>query len=179
MVNFSLCMAGLTSKQGIATHGSTESEILGVAEEIGHHTKRKVQNRQTGTISTNVAEYQKDGLIKVGWILLDNQSTVNVFYDKRMLRNIRKVSCWMDIHCNAGKARTDLIGDLPGFGAIWYHKNGIANILSRTKVERMKGVEHVSYHTKMGRKFIVTKKDGIEKYFEQSDQGLHFLDAMK
>ena len=32
MVNFSWFMAGRTTKQGIATHGSTESEILGVAE---------------------------------------------------------------------------------------------------------------------------------------------------
>ena len=134
-----------------------------MADEIGHYIKGKLQNRQTGTISTNVAECQKDELIKDGWILLDNQFTVKLFYDKRMLRNIRKASLWMDIHCNAGKASTDLIGDLPGFGPVWYHKNAITNILSLAKVEMMKGVEHVSYHTKRGSKFIVTKKDGTKQ----------------
>ena len=133
-----------------------------MAEEIEHYIKGKVQNLQTGTISTNVVECQKAGLIKDGWILLENQSTVNIFCDKRMLRNIRKASCWMYIHYNADKVSTDLIGDLPGFGPVWYHKNGIANILSLTKVERMKGVEYVSYHTKRGSKFIVTKKDGTK-----------------
>ena len=102
-------------------------------------------------------------MIKDGWILLYNQSTVNVFYNERMLHNIRKASCWMDIHCNSGKARTDFIGYLPGFGPVWYHKNSIANILSLAKFERMKGVEHVSYHTKRGSKFIVTKKDGTKQ----------------
>ena len=85
----------------------------------------------------------------------------------------------MDIHCNTGKEITDLIGDLPGLGLVWYHKHGIANILSRAKVERMKGVEHVSYHRNRGSKFIVTKKDGTKQYFEQSDRGLYFLDTMK
>ena len=98
-------------------------------------------------------------MIKDGWILLYNQSTVNVFYDERMLHNIRKASCWMDIHCNTGKASTYLIGDLPGFGPVWYHKNAITNILSLAKVEMMKGVEHVSYNTKRYIKLIVTKKD--------------------
>ena len=40
-------------------------------------------------------------------------------------------------------------------------------------------MEHVSYHTKRGSKFIVTKKYGTKQYFEQSYQGLHFLDTMK
>ena len=96
-----------------------------------------------------------------------------------MLSNIRKASCWMDIHFNAGKASIDLIGDLPESGLVWYHKNGIANILSIAKVERMNGVEHVSYHTKRGSKFIFTKQYGTKQYLDQSYQGLHFLDTMK
>ena len=69
----------------------------------------------------------------------------------------------MDIHCNTGKAIIDLIRDLPGLSLLWYHKNGIAKILSCVKVVRMKGVEHVSYHSNRGSKFIVTKKDGTKQ----------------
>ena len=46
------------------------------------------------------------------WILLDNQSTVDVFYNANLLRNIRKVEKHMDIHCNAGVTSTNLVGDL-------------------------------------------------------------------
>jgi hypothetical protein len=67
------------------------------------------------------------------WILLDNQSTVDVFYNDKLLQNIRKSDTSMDIHCNAGVTSTDMVGDLPGYGEVWYHPNGIANILSLTR----------------------------------------------
>jgi hypothetical protein len=55
----------------------------------------------------------------------------DVFYNKDSLKNVRKSKTRMDIHwCNAGVTRTDLIGNLPGYGIIWYHPNGIASILS-------------------------------------------------
>mgnify|MGYP003502657285 CR=1 FL=1 len=41
----------------------------------------------------------------------------------------------MDIHWNAGVASTNMIGDLPGYGTVWYHPNGIANILSLARVK--------------------------------------------
>jgi hypothetical protein len=27
----------------------------------------------------------------------------------------------LDIHCNAGVATTNLVGDFPGYGTVWYH----------------------------------------------------------
>ena len=40
------------------------------------------------------------------WILLDSQSTVSIFSNLRLLRNIRKSYGWMHICCNAGITRT-------------------------------------------------------------------------
>ena len=71
----------------------------------------------------------ESGKIPKSWILLGNQSTVDVFYNANLLRNIRKGKKPMDIHCNAGVTSTNLAGDLPGYGTVWYHPNGIANIL--------------------------------------------------
>jgi hypothetical protein len=41
----------------------------------------------------------------------------------------------MDIHCNAGVTSTNLVGDLPGYGKVWFNPNGIANILSLLRVK--------------------------------------------
>ena len=40
----------------------------------------------------------ESGKIPKSWILLDNQSTVDVFYNANLLRNIRKGEKHMDIH---------------------------------------------------------------------------------
>ena len=87
------------------------------------------------------------GKIPKSWILLDNQSTVDVFYNASLLRNIRKVEKHMDIHCNAGVTSTNLVGDLPGYGTVWYHPNGIANILSLAKMQE-RGY-HIKYDRRM------------------------------
>lgn len=72
---------------------------------------------------------QPSAHVPKNWILLNNQSMVDVFYNNKLLRNVRKCDSHMDIHCNAGVASTDMVGDLPGYGEVWYHPNGIANIL--------------------------------------------------
>jgi hypothetical protein len=76
------------------------------------------------------------------WILLDNQSTVDVFHNKKLLKNIRESDTTMEIHFNAGVTTTNLFGDLTGYGTVWYHPNSIANILSLSRVR-----EHGSHTT--------------------------------
>ena len=41
----------------------------------------------------------------------------------------------MKIHCNAGTATTRLVRNLPGYGEVWFHPEGIANILSLSNVK--------------------------------------------
>ena len=81
-------------------------------------------------------ETQHRGRLPPEWILLDNQSTVDVLTNRRLLKNIRRSNKNMFIHCTTGVAKTNLIGDLPGYGTVWYHPDGIANILSLSKVTR-------------------------------------------
>jgi hypothetical protein len=57
---------------------------------------------------------QPAGAVPKAWILLDNHATVNVFYNKELLKNIQKSDTHMDIHCSAGVTTTNLIQDLLG-----------------------------------------------------------------
>jgi hypothetical protein len=80
----------------------------------------------------------------------------------------------MAIHCNAGVTTTNLVSDLAGYGTVWYHPNGIANILSLSRVW-----EHgcrITYNSADGNRFIVSKHDGGTRIFEQSNRGLIYMD---
>ena len=132
---------------------------------------------QHGESGANVVLQTNDKPSQVSktWILLDNQSTVDVFANKTMLKNLRQSNSTMTIHCNAGVATTTTIGDLPGYGTVWYHPKGITNILSLSRVIE-KGY-HVTFDSKDGNKFIVEKPDGSStRIFQQSFRGLYYMD---
>ena len=67
-----------------------------------------------------------------------------------------------------------MIGDLPGYGTVWYHPNGIAHILSLSKVKEK---YRVTFDSDKNNQFIVHRTDGTQRVFQQSQRGLHFLDT--
>eukprot|EP00957_Ditylum_brightwellii_P211200 15365881-Ditylum_brightwellii.AAC.1 len=73
-------------------------------------------------------------IVNPNWVLLDNQSTVDVFSNYKLLNNIREVDGQLEVHCNAGTNSTKEIGDFAGYGEVWYDPDGIANILSMARV---------------------------------------------
>jgi hypothetical protein len=111
------------------------------------------------------------------WILLDNQSTVDVFCNKALLKNIRRASRSCRISCNAGVVEVSMVGDLPGYPApVWYHPNGIANILSLHLVNKHCRVTYDSHE--LGQAFHVTKGDGTMRDFNPSSSGLHYCECL-
>jgi hypothetical protein len=89
--------------------------------------------REAASVSATV--HHQGAAVSKNWILLDNQSTVDVFCNPKLLKNIRKTNKVMNIKCNAGVTSTNMVGDLPGYGQVWYNEKGIANILSLSRVE--------------------------------------------
>eukprot|EP00957_Ditylum_brightwellii_P075208 5715496-Ditylum_brightwellii.AAC.1 len=77
--------------------------------------------------STDHILQQDGGIINQNWVLLDSQSIVNVFYNAKLLTNIKKAGRSLEIYSNGGQSSTDLIGDLAGFKAVWFQPDGMAN----------------------------------------------------
>ena len=108
------------------------------------------------------------------WVLLDSQSTVNLFYNPNPLSNIHEISEELVVNCNAGVVRTNLIGNLEGYGPVWFYVDGITNILSLFRVsQRM----HVQYDSHTDNAITVWKGDGSVRKFRPGPRGLYYSDT--
>ena len=63
------------------------------------HPQLELQNV---VISHKIQDSSLTGFINNSWILLDNHSTVRVFYESRLQKDIWKIDSWLDIHFNFG-----------------------------------------------------------------------------
>eukprot|EP00978_Attheya_sp_CCMP212_P013167 scaffold33007_cov39-Attheya_sp.AAC.1 len=90
---------------------------------------------------------------------------------------VSQMDLWTS-HCNAGVTSTNLVGDLAGYGTVWYHPNGIVNILSLKRIIKDRGLR-VTFDSHDGNAFVVHKPDGDNRTFQSSPHGLYYMDTAK
>jgi hypothetical protein len=74
-------------------------------------------------------------MIDPNWILLDTSGStaVSIFSNKKFLKNIRHCGNSHGLripHSNGGHQDTHMIGDMPGFGPVWYNAGSLAKSTS-------------------------------------------------
>ena len=117
----------------------------------------------------------RGGDIDENWILLDNQSTVDVFSNPNLLEpgSIHETDGpALRITSTGGVSVTRMVGFLAGYGWVWFYADGCANILSKHRVRK---------------RYDVTCDDRTSTYtvhaphgpmrFVPSARGLHYYDA--
>ena len=148
---------------GAETPPTKASVNLTIGEDWGYNTN------YGGLMFYQVTLGQSRGHIKPTWVLLENQSTMDVFSNRRPLKNIRKLDRLLAIFSMGGRKTTNLQGDLPRYGTVWYHPGVIANILYLSKEENK---YRVSYDSTGENKFIVHLPGGGIRSFTQCKRGL-------
>ena len=67
-----------------------------------------------------------------------------------------------------------MVGDLPGYGTVWYHPTGISNILSLSRDIK---IFTITYDSANGNEFCMHKGNGEDRLFRQSENCLYFWNA--
>ena len=111
-----------------------------------------------------------------GWILLDNQSTVDVIHDRRLLQNIHTSDSPINIQSHAGKRQLTKKGLLPGYGLVWFDEQCPANILSLNNATTR---FQVKYNSDDGNQFTLHDRSSgrLKHRFHRSPDGLYYMDS--
>jgi hypothetical protein len=158
------------SKNKQQSHLNTESRPELQSTDTQSQTSRPASTTTSsipGWGGVHMQFFQSDNMKDV--ILLDNQSTVSLFCNHKMVRNIRRVDQELVLQTNAGTLVTDMRAEVPQYGEVWYHPDAITNIFSFAEMEDK---HPVRYNSKQEHAFIVSLPHK-ELKFTRNESGLY------
>jgi hypothetical protein len=118
--------------------------------------------------------HQGSNIIPDSWILLDSQSTVSVFKNRRLLTDIRDAKEPLQVYTNGGIQTNSQVGRVRNFGDVWYNPESLANILSMSAVSK---VCRITMDTSVVNALHVHRTDGTIMTFKEYKSGLYYYDA--
>ena len=109
------------------------------------------------------------------YVLLDSQSTIDLFTNPALVNNIRPAKTPINVHCNNGSMTTTEEADF-GDTPVYFNSEGIANVLSLHRLGQKFRVTYDS--TNRGGVFKVHTPNGLVE-FMPTTKGLHALDLQQ
>ena len=137
-VSFAQRSTGVPGTNGVLDEGVTCYRCNGT----GHYACDRPVDHSAASSATTLLQRglmlaQGHTGIDPSWILLDSQSTISVFQNADMLRNIRPSDHVHRAVTNGSFQESTLVGDFPNLGEVWFNPNSIANILSLSHVRKV------------------------------------------
>ena len=114
-----------------------------------------------------------NGLKLRNLILLDNQSTVDLFCNKNLVTNIHETNRSMTVKGNGGALSTNSKATLRNYGDVWFDKRAITNILS---LKNVRNLFRVTFDSDGDNTFVVHKPSGDKLRFDMHPDGLYYHD---
>jgi hypothetical protein len=127
---------GATLADAVAAMVTVMAAIGAVAAADGRSGHTYVQYGFS-LVQTHVDNHFPDGIPDY-YILLDSDSTVSIFNNASFLTNIHDVDVPLCLKAYGGGSQVSYqMGEVAGFGPVWYNPDSVANILSLAEVRRI------------------------------------------
>ena len=120
--------------------------------------------------------------IMQGQILLDSQSSVDLFCNPKMVEKVQRANSTLKLATNAGTMETKDKAIVPKYGEVWFDKNAITNVFSLANMTKKHQVTFDSddenafiVHTEGGKmKFKLTHNNlyAYKSHQQESDEGM-------
>ena len=103
-------------------------------------------------------------------IILDTGSTLSLFTEHGLVKNIRKSANVLELMTNAGTKINYMEADVPNFGTVWYDEDAIANIFG---FANLVDKHQIMYNSNKEDTFLVHMKDNKIIKFKRTPDGLY------
>ena len=116
--------------------------------------------------------------INENWVLLDTQSNCDIFRNPRLLENIRpSPNGNLVLKSNGGEMESTQVGNIPGYGKVWYNPKSMANILSFANVRKKCKVTLQTGPNDPAPTIVVHRNSGTPMLFKEHAMGLYVHDT--